>query len=187
MKIRQKFTSVAHPQTNGQVEVTNRTIVNGIKTRLDRVGGGWVDERDSVLWAYRTSLREGIGESPFNLVYGSEAIKPAEIGMETHKIPKYDKNQNLGLLRKNLDMTSELKENAYVRLEKYISWIRASYNRKVRNRIFCEGDLVLRRADALKSTGKLEPNWEGPYRVVKVLLGGAYELKDITGKKFLRP
>ncbi|KAI3470756.1 hypothetical protein Pfo_027419 [Paulownia fortunei] len=45
----QHFTSVAHPQANGQVEVTNRIILQGIKTKLDRSGGGWVDELDLVL------------------------------------------------------------------------------------------------------------------------------------------
>ncbi|KAL0463347.1 UNVERIFIED_CONTAM: hypothetical protein Slati_0222300 [Sesamum latifolium] len=41
LHIRQKFTTVAHPQANGQVEVTNRILVQGIKRRLERVGGNW--------------------------------------------------------------------------------------------------------------------------------------------------
>lgn len=75
-----------------------------------------------------------------------------------HRILKYDENQNLGLLRKSLNMMHELKKNTYVRMEKYKSQIRASYNRKVRSKSFWEGDLVLRRADTLKNTGNLEPN-----------------------------
>lgn len=42
---------------------------------------------------------------------------------------------------------------------------------------------MLRRADALKSTGKLDPNWEGPYVVTEVLKGGAYELKDMEASR----
>ncbi|PKU69852.1 hypothetical protein MA16_Dca017142 [Dendrobium catenatum] len=34
-------TAVAHPQTNGQKEITNRTILRGLKTRLDKAGGHW--------------------------------------------------------------------------------------------------------------------------------------------------
>ncbi|KAL0361094.1 UNVERIFIED_CONTAM: hypothetical protein Sradi_3793900 [Sesamum radiatum] len=37
LHIKQRFTSVAHPQSNGQVEVTNRILVQGIKRRLERV------------------------------------------------------------------------------------------------------------------------------------------------------
>ncbi|KAL0435162.1 UNVERIFIED_CONTAM: hypothetical protein Sradi_0224100 [Sesamum radiatum] len=57
MHIRQRFTTLAHPQANGQVKVTNRIIVQGIKRRLERVGGNWAEELNSVMWAYRTTPR----------------------------------------------------------------------------------------------------------------------------------
>ncbi|KAK6151855.1 hypothetical protein DH2020_014490 [Rehmannia glutinosa] len=64
--------------------------------------------------------------------------------------------------------------------------IRAAYNRKVMKRNFQVGDLVPRRAVASKNKGKLDPNWEGPLRVVKVLAGGAYELEELNGKMLPR-
>lgn len=39
LRITQRFTSLTYPQVNGQVEVTNRTSVNGIWTRLETAGG----------------------------------------------------------------------------------------------------------------------------------------------------
>lgn len=42
----------------------------------------------------------------------------------------------------------------------------------------------LRQADALKTTGKLEANWEEPYKVISVLKGGAYELADKKISKY---
>ncbi|KAL0394717.1 UNVERIFIED_CONTAM: hypothetical protein Slati_4437900 [Sesamum latifolium] len=62
LHIKQRFTSVAHPQSNGQVEVTNRILVQGIKRRLERVGGNWTEELTSVLWAYRTTPRGSQGK-----------------------------------------------------------------------------------------------------------------------------
>lgn len=43
---------------------------------------------------------------------------------------------------------------------------------------------MLRQADALKTTGKLEANWEEPYKVISVLKGGAYELADKKISKY---
>ncbi|KAL0454554.1 UNVERIFIED_CONTAM: hypothetical protein Slati_0794600 [Sesamum latifolium] len=65
----QRFTTVAHPQANGQVEVTNRILVQGIKRRLERVGGNWAEELTSVLWAYRTTPRGSTGETPFTSIW----------------------------------------------------------------------------------------------------------------------
>ncbi|KAL0313318.1 UNVERIFIED_CONTAM: hypothetical protein Sradi_5731100 [Sesamum radiatum] len=85
MRIKQRFTTVVHSQANGQVEVTNRILVQEIKRRLERVGGNWTEELTSVLWAYRTTPRGSTGETPFSLVYGTEAIIPAELGIPSHR------------------------------------------------------------------------------------------------------
>lgn len=79
MKVEQRFTSVTYPKTNGQTEVTNRSIVQALKARLYGVGKDWVEELLSVLWAYRTTPRTSTGETPFSMVYSSEAVLPAEI------------------------------------------------------------------------------------------------------------
>ncbi|KAL0400407.1 UNVERIFIED_CONTAM: hypothetical protein Sradi_2384000 [Sesamum radiatum] len=44
LHIKQRFTSVSHPQANRQVEVTNRILVQAIKKKLDKVGGDWAEE-----------------------------------------------------------------------------------------------------------------------------------------------
>ncbi|KAL0375602.1 UNVERIFIED_CONTAM: hypothetical protein Scaly_0677800 [Sesamum calycinum] len=75
-----RFTLVSHPQANGQIQVTNRILVQDIKKRLDAAGGSLVEELTNVLWSYRTSPSGSTRESPLTLVYGTEAIIPAEIG-----------------------------------------------------------------------------------------------------------
>ncbi|GJU39558.1 reverse transcriptase domain-containing protein [Tanacetum coccineum] len=72
-EIQQMNTAVAHPQANGLVERANRSLMEGIKTRLGREKAGWVDELPNVLWAHRTSIKQSNGETPFSLTYGSEA------------------------------------------------------------------------------------------------------------------
>ena len=51
----QYFTSVGHPSANGEAEVTNHTLLQGLKAMIDRAKGAWVDELHSILWAYQTT------------------------------------------------------------------------------------------------------------------------------------
>ena len=51
------------------------------------------------------------------------------------------------------------------------------------------GDLVLRRAfigNKNAKDGKLAPNWEGPYKIVRTTRTGAYTLKTLEGKEVKR-
>ena len=50
--IKNHYSSPAHPQANGQVKVTNRSLLKIIKTQLERAKGIWPDELPSILWAY---------------------------------------------------------------------------------------------------------------------------------------
>lgn len=68
LNVEQRFSSVARPQTNGQVEVTNGTLLHGLRTWLAALGGSWGDELQSVLWAYRITSRTATDETPFSLV-----------------------------------------------------------------------------------------------------------------------
>ena len=89
--IQNHYSSPAHPQANGQVEVTNRTLLKIIKTRLEVAKGIWPDELLSVLWAYQTTARTPTGETSFRLTYGADAVIPAEIGLTSYRMQSYTK------------------------------------------------------------------------------------------------
>jgi len=50
--IRNRYSTPAYPQSNGQAKATDKEIVNGLKKRLDGAKGWWAEELSSVLWAY---------------------------------------------------------------------------------------------------------------------------------------
>lgn len=104
MGIRNRFSSPAHPQENGQVEVTNRTILKIIKTILEALKGKWVDESPGVLWAYRTTPRSPIGETPFTLAFDSETVILMEIGVANLRTQKPKIEQAKRELRLNLNL-----------------------------------------------------------------------------------
>ena len=55
-----------------------------IKTSLEGAKGAWLEELKNVLWAYRTTTRVLIGETPFRLTFGIEAIILVEVGLTSY-------------------------------------------------------------------------------------------------------
>ncbi|GKV05830.1 hypothetical protein SLEP1_g17794 [Rubroshorea leprosula] len=163
--IKLQFTSVYHLESNGMVESVNKCILEGIKPRLEQHKAKWADELNNVLWAYRTTSRTATGETPYHLDFGTE------------------------LLRENLDLLAEVREEARLRTLVYKQKLANFYNKRVRPRTFKVGDLVLRKAGLTgfeTHFGKLASNWEGPYTVAEVPHPGAYVLQDAEGKRVPR-
>jgi transposase InsO family protein len=79
------YASVAHPDSNGQVERANAEILRDLKTRtyncLKKHGAKWIDELPCALWGNRTSSSRAMGATPFLLVYGGVVVIPPEITM----------------------------------------------------------------------------------------------------------
>ena len=53
--IKNRYSTSAYSQGNGQAEAVNKVIVNGLKKRLDDAKGKWIEELPYVLWTYRTT------------------------------------------------------------------------------------------------------------------------------------
>ncbi|GLU18333.1 hypothetical protein SLE2022_346390 [Rubroshorea leprosula] len=118
-----------------------------------------------------------------------EAVIPIEIGVPSFRVTHFDEGRNGQLLRENLDLLDEVREEARLRTLVYKQKIANFYNKRVRPRTFKVGDLVLRKAGLTgfeTQFGKLAPNWEGPYAVAEVPHPGAYVLQDTEGKRVPR-
>ena len=104
MGITNRYSTPAYPQGNRQAEAVNKVIVSGLKKRLDDAKGKWVEELPHVLWMYRTTPHRSIGETPFSMTYGAEAIIPLETGFPTLRTSPFTPSCNDGLLEKSLDL-----------------------------------------------------------------------------------
>ena len=129
--------------------------------------------------------------TPFQLVYGLEAVLPIECEIPSLKLivellPHTTDEEQCLLYLSHLD---EIRWDVALANETYQKHIKKRYDRVVWPRTFLEGDLVLvydQDKDAL-GVGKFEPLWYGPYIISKVLQKGAYELVDYEGNKLARP
>ncbi|XP_035543613.1 uncharacterized protein LOC118347692 [Juglans regia] len=111
LKIKVKYSYSGHPQANGQVEATNKMLLNILKKKLGPQKGEWPDELPSTLWAYQTSERTTTGETNFSLVYGMKAVIPAEVAIPTYRVQQYDPDRNSERLRESLDFLEERRED----------------------------------------------------------------------------
>jgi hypothetical protein len=185
---KQHFTSVEHPQTNGQAEAANRVILRGLRRRLGESKKRWVEELHSVLWAYRTTPHSTTGETPFRLTYRTEAVIPVEIREPSRRTEApLDEEMNDEAMREELDLVEEIRSGAALREASLKQKIALRHDAKVIRREFQIGSLVLSRNQKDSREGKLAANWEGPYRVRDKIDNGAYYLEHLDGEPLARP
>ncbi|KAM1831691.1 hypothetical protein ACFX13_021748 [Malus domestica] len=155
------FASLAHPQSNGQVEAVNKIIKRILKTSLDKAKGCWPEFVPQVLWSYRTSYRTSTGETPFSLAFGTEAVVPVELEQATYRIQNYMQIENDKQLTLNLDLVEEHRNQAHLRNVAYKQRISNYYDSRVKPRSFKVGDWVLKKrllCDRVPSEGTLSLN-----------------------------
>ncbi|GKA09138.1 reverse transcriptase domain-containing protein [Tanacetum coccineum] len=157
-----RLSTAYHPQTSGQVEVSNR----GLKRILERTVGdnraSWSDKLDDALWAFRTAYKTPIGCTPYKLVYGKAYQRKVQ-----------------------LNELSELRDQAYENSLIYKEKTKRIHDAKIKNRVFNVGDQVLLFNSRLKIfSGKLKSRWSGPFTIVQVFPYGTVELSQNSGPNF---
>ena len=116
--------------------------------------------------------------TPFSLAYGMEAMAPAEVNVTSFrrsKMPQYVE----------LNQEMMLDAQALLRIQNYQNQIESYYNKKVRSRPLELGDLFMRKVfENTKelNAGKLGANWEGPYKITRVVKLGVYRLETSRGE-----
>ena len=142
--------------------------------------------------------KTSIGEIPFSLAYGVEAMIPVEVGIPSLWGETYNPEENHALMCYELDLLEQKRDIAALRTASYKQRSKRYFNSKVKERSFKKGDLILRKV--LPNTKEVNakvfgPNWEGPYVIAEVLRPGTYRLKLLNSKmvpwfwnaKLLRP
>ena len=183
--IKNYYSSPAHPQSNGQAEVTIRTLKAALKTKLEDLKGKWTEYLSEVLWTYRTTRKTATRETPFALAFVTDTVALVEIGLKFPSIELASVDQNEEALHLNLDLLDEKREQVLQRTEDYQRKTTKYCNQKVNPRSYKPDDLILKNLMPARKNpahGKLGSNWEGPYIISRVVRPGNYELQTREGK-----
>ena len=84
-----------------------------------------------------------MGETPFRLTYGIEAVIPVEVGVTSIRRKVFNEESNDDHLRINLDFLDKVREKASIKMTKYQQKMADYYNKRVKLRRLDIGDLVL--------------------------------------------
>nr|GEY85045.1 reverse transcriptase domain-containing protein [Tanacetum cinerariifolium] len=182
------FDAAYHPQTSGQVEVSNR----GLKRILERTVGknhaSWSDKLDDALWAFRTAFQTPIGCTPYNLVYGKSCHLLIELEHRAYwalKHVNFDLKTAGDHQKLQLNELNELCDQAYENSLIYKEGTKKLHDSKIKTRIFNVGDQVLLFNSHLKIfSGKLKTRWSGPFTITQVFSYGTVELYQPNGLNF---
>ncbi|GJT39065.1 reverse transcriptase domain-containing protein [Tanacetum coccineum] len=180
-----RLSTAYHPQTSGQVEVSN----HGLKRILERTVGencaSWSDKLDDALWAFRTAYKTSIGCTPYKLVYEKACHLPIEL---KHKAYWALKHANFDLETTGDHQKvqlNELRDHAYENSLIYTEKTKRIHDSKIKNCVFNVGDQVLLLNSRLKMfSGKLKSLLPGPFTITQVFPYSTVELSQNSRPNF---
>nr|GEY21474.1 reverse transcriptase domain-containing protein [Tanacetum cinerariifolium] len=183
-----RLSTAYHPQTSGQVKVTNR----GLKRILERTIGqncaSWSDKLDDALWAFCTAYKTPIGCTPYKMVYGKACHLSIELEHKAYwalKQTNFDLSVAVDHRKIQLNELNELHDHAYENSLIYKEKTKRIHDSKIKNHVFNVGDQVLLFNSRLKIfSGKLKSRSNGPFTIAKVFPYGTVELSHTNGPNF---
>nr|GEX30966.1 reverse transcriptase domain-containing protein [Tanacetum cinerariifolium] len=164
-----RLTTAYHPQTSGQVEVSNRGLKCSLKRTIGENRASWSDKLDDALWAFRTAFKTLIGCTPYKLLYEESCHLLIELEHRAYwalKHVNFDLKTAGDHRKLQLNELNELCDQAYENSLIFKERIKKLHDSNIKNRIFNVGDQVLLFNSRLKIlSGKLKTRWSGPFTI----------------------
>jgi hypothetical protein len=121
------------------------------------------------------------GNTPFFMVYGSEAVLPADLIFGVPRLTFESIAEAEATRLEDIDVLEEERLNMVIQSARYQQTLRCYHDKVVRHQSFAVGDLVLRHVLTAEGRQKLSPPWEVPFIVVEVTWPGSYRLTQMDG------
>lgn len=161
LKIRKLTTTPYHPQTNGALKRSHRTLAEYLRQFVGKDTQEWDVWVPYAFFAYNTSVHASTKYSPYQLLYGFPANLPKTI--RTSPAVSYNYDSYANELRERLRSCYKIaRENLLSSKEDS----KRNYDKNSKSMVYQVNDLVLVRNET--RTGKFSPIWNGLYEIISV-------------------
>jgi dihydroneopterin aldolase len=192
-KIKLLNSSPYYAQANGEAESSNKTLIKLIKKKIEDNPRRWHEVLSEALCAHRISRHGATKVTTFELVYGQEVVLSVEVNLDAYRPAKQNDLSAImyhNLMMDNIDEVTDIRLKALKEMEKDKARVAKAYNKKIKSKLFQVEKLVWKTIlpIGLKSSkfGKWSPNWEGLYKVIKVIFGNSYMLETLQSECLTR-
>jgi ribosomal protein L21E len=179
LQTRNVFTTPYHAQSNGQCERMNGTLVQLLRVYCQNNKEKWAEYLPYALFAYRCTVHESTGHTPFEMIYGRNPVLPGEeklLAVEEQGIDEFIKN-----LKHAIQQVHEMARNKLKKMQM------AHYAKDTPKNVkkFSVGEKVLVKSNDPRRH-KFEYVYDGPFTILEEVHGGvAYKIdqpKPTLGK-----
>lgn len=170
-QFRHTLNAIACPRANGQVERTNRTILDALRASdPSEASSNWANSLADILWGINNTQNATTGYKPFDLMFARSGRPICDVS-----IP--------GQVSEPVELR---RKNAAMKIQKASEKMKRNFDRRRKvAHVYRKGDFVLWRqaptSSAARVNTKLDDLYSGPYVVIKVIGNDRYRIRSIKG------